>query len=124
CSSDLGEGESPLQLRPELKALELGDSVRLLTTTTGAQPAASVAAAPASAGTPPAAAPTPPSVPISVAPGRPDWSEAVGQRVLWMLSNNTRVAELRLNPPELGPVEVRVRTEDDGVRLNLAAANA
>jgi flagellar hook-length control protein FliK len=120
----VGEGETPLQVRPELKALELSETVRLLTSTTGAQYQAPVPATTVAAGTPLAAAAAPPSVPISVALGRPDWSEAVGQRVLWMLSNNTKVAELRLNPPELGPVEVRVRTDDDGVRLNLAAGNA
>jgi flagellar hook-length control protein FliK len=120
----VGEGETPLQLRPELKALELGESVRLLTSATGAQHQAPVAAAPVAAGSSLAAAATPPSVPITVPPGRPDWSEAVGQRVLWMVSNKTQVAELRLNPPELGPVEVKVRTDDDGVRLSFAAGNA
>ncbi len=119
-----GQGDNPLQLRPELKALELSEPVRLLTAATGGQHQAPVAAAPVAAGTSLAAAATPPSVPITAAPGRPDWSEAVGQRVLWMVSNKTQAAELRLNPPELGPVEVKVRTDDDGIRLSFAAGNA
>lgn len=117
-----GAGEMPLQAGLELKAFEQFDSARLLSTALGTQ--APVSAASATAGTTQAGAATPPAVPIPMAPGRPDWSAAVGQRVLWMVSHKTQVAELRLNPPELGPVEVKVRTDDDGVRLSFAAGNA
>ncbi len=119
-----GAVELPMQPGLELRAFEQPDSARLLTTALGAQAQAPVSAAPASAATTPPAAATPPSVPISVAPGRPDWSEAVGQRVLWMVSHKSQAAEIRLNPPELGPVEVKVRTDEDGVRLSFAAGNA
>lgn len=119
-----GAGETPTQPGHEMKAVEQFDSARLLSTTLGAQAQAPVSAAsPATTGSTPAAA-TPPSVPIAVPPGRPDWSAAVGQRVLWMVSHKTQAAELRLNPPELGPVEVKVRTDEDGVRLSFAAGNA
>lgn len=119
-----GAGEMPMQPGLEMKVVEQFDSARLLSTTLGAQAQAPVSAAsPATTGTTPAAA-TPPSVPIAVPPGRPDWSAAVGQRVLWMVSHKTQAAELRLNPPELGPVEVKVRTDEDGVRLSFAAGNA
>jgi len=77
----------------------------------------------AASGTTGGAVPTPPSLSIPMAPDRPGWGEAVGQRVLWMVSNKSQVAQLRLNPPDLGPVEVRVRTDDDGVRLSMAAGN-
>lgn len=118
-------GEMPVQPGLEMRAVEQTDPARLLSTTLGAQAQAQAsvsATSPATAGTP-AAAGTPPAVPIAVPPGRPDWSAAVGQRVLWMVTHKTQVAELRLNPPELGPVEVKVRTDDDGVRLSFAAGN-
>lgn len=118
------EGELPLQPGMELKAFELVDSARLLATAPGSQLQAPVSAAPAPAGAAPAPTATPPAVPITIAPGRPDWSEAVGQRVLWMISHKTQSAELRLNPPELGPVEVKVRSDEDGVRLSFAAGSA
>lgn len=123
-SQPAGAGEMPLQPGFELKAVEQFDSARLLSTALGAQAQAPVPAPPATAGTLQAAAAAPPSVPIPMAPGRPDWSAAVGQRVLWMISHQTPTAALRLNPPELGPVEVKVRSDDDGVRLSFAAGNA
>jgi flagellar hook-length control protein FliK len=121
------EGEEGLLPRPELKVAELTESSRLAGTLSATLQTAQVTAPPAmpalSAATPTAAA-APPSLPIAVAPGRADWSDAVGQRVLWMVANKSQVAELRLNPPELGPVEVKVRTDEDGVRLSFAAGNA
>lgn len=83
----------------------------------GASPLANLAA---QAGT---QASAPPSLPINIAPGRPDWGEAVGQRVLWMVSNKAQEAELRLNPSELGRVDVKVRVDEDGLRLTFAAGN-
>ena len=129
-------GEPFLLPRAEARTLDSGDAARLLLAATQpAQPnAASATVAPAQAAaatlaaattaTATAAATAPPSVPIGAAPGQAEWGEAVGQRVLWMVSNKNQVAELRLNPPDLGPVEVKVRNDDDGVRLNFAAGNA
>ncbi|NGP52527.1 flagellar hook-length control protein FliK [Thioalkalivibrio sp. XN8] len=123
-----GGDDMPLLQRAELKMLESTEAGRLLQAAT---PAAATATASAAAGglgaasTPTAAAPTatPPSLPINTAPGQPEWGEAVGQRVLWMVANKSQVAELRLNPPELGPLEVKVRSDDDGLRLTFAAGN-
>lgn len=118
-----GEAEGTGQPRLPFPGIELGEMGRpaqaSASTPTSAALTAPLAAAPTAAAT----APVPPSLPIAVAPGRPDWNEAVGQRVLWMVSNGRQVAELRLNPPELGPVEVRVRADDDGLRLSFTAAN-
>jgi len=113
-------------LRKSAAGLELGDAPRssgplvgnsALQGGVGASPLANLAA---QAGTPPS---TPPSLPINIAPGRPDWGEAVGQRVLWMVSNKAQEAELRLNPSELGRVDVKVRVDEDGLRLTFAAGN-
>ena len=76
-----------------------------------------------SAATSPAGA-SMPSLPVSVPAGGPDWGEALGQRVLWMVRGKVQTAELRLNPPDLGAVEVRVRLEDDGLRLSFNATTA
>jgi|GEM_PF-1633223 len=34
------------------------------------------------------------------------WNEALGQQVLWMVGTNLQAAELHLNPPDLGPLQV------------------
>jgi flagellar hook-length control protein FliK len=37
-----------------------------------------------------------------------NWDQQLGQRVIWMAGQHHQVAEIRLNPPELGPVELRL----------------
>jgi flagellar hook-length control protein FliK len=47
------------------------------------------------------------SVPVPM--HRPEWGEAVGERVLWMVNQRIQSAQLVLNPPELGPVDVQLK---------------
>ncbi len=55
------------------------------------------------------------SVSLAVEPrvGTPGWDGALGQRVAWIATQNQHVAELHLNPPNLGPLEVRVTVSND-----------
>jgi flagellar hook-length control protein FliK len=52
------------------------------------------------------------------------WNEAVGNRVLWMVNQNVQGAELRLNPPHLGPLEIRVSMEGDRANVQFLAPHA
>ena len=45
------------------------------------------------------------------------WSESLGQRVMWMTDNGIGRAEIRLNPPELGPLEIRVTVANDEAKV-------
>lgn len=47
--------------------------------------------------------------------GAAGWDNALGQKVLWMASNQQQVAELSLNPPDLGPLQVVLSISDDQV---------
>lgn len=40
--------------------------------------------------------------------GAPGWDAALGQRMVLMSAQNQQVADLHLNPPHLGPLEVRI----------------
>ena len=61
-----------------------------------------------------AAMPRPPEQMTVVARvGSAEWGGAVGEKVLWMANQNNHVAELHLNPPSLGPLEVRLTVNDD-----------
>jgi hypothetical protein len=51
------------------------------------------------------------SVPVPV--GKPGWSDAVMQRVMWMSSQNVNRVDIALDPPELGPLQVRIVTQSD-----------
>ncbi|SDA12127.1 flagellar hook-length control protein FliK [Nitrosospira sp. Nsp18] len=74
----------------------------------GSITAASASAA--AAGTPVHAAPG-----LEPRLGAVGWDNALGQKVLWMVSNQQQIAELSLNPPDLGPLQVVLSISDDQV---------
>ncbi|OUS16805.1 hypothetical protein A9Q88_06400 [Gammaproteobacteria bacterium 50_400_T64] len=55
--------------------------------------------------------------------GQPGWDVEVGNRIRWMVGQNNPGVELRLNPPELGSIEVKVATEGERTSVTLFAAN-
>lgn len=66
------------------------------------------AASPASA-----SAPTTENLQIDTRVGAPGWNGELAQKVVWMATQQQQVAELRLNPPHLGPVEVSLTVGND-----------
>ncbi|MCG8324500.1 MAG: flagellar hook-length control protein FliK [Thiotrichales bacterium] len=47
----------------------------------------------------------------------PDWSESFNSNLLLMVKERIQVARLNLNPPELGPVEVRLSIQNDHTNI-------
>ncbi len=45
------------------------------------------------------------------------WSEELGQRVRWLLGQNIGSAQIRLNPAELGPIQLRINVSGDQVSV-------
>ncbi|BCT67849.1 flagellar hook-length control protein FliK [Nitrosospira sp. NRS527] len=76
----------------------------------GSISAAISAASEAAAGTPVHATPR-----LEPRLGAAGWDNALGQKVVWMVSNQQQVAELSLNPPDLGPLQVVLSISDDQV---------
>lgn len=54
----------------------------------------------------------------------PGWSEALGKRVLVMTDTQVRSAEIRMDPPELGPIEVQLTVKDDKAHVAFQAQHA
>ena len=54
-----------------------------------------------------------PALPVAPRVGSAEWGGAVGERVVWMANQSHQVAELHLNPPNLGPIEVRLTISND-----------
>ncbi|KGK41690.1 hypothetical protein LH51_12880 [Nitrincola sp. A-D6] len=55
----------------------------------------------------------------------PAWSKALGERAVMMAQQGPRVAEVRLDPPELGSLRIRVQIHgSDQVSLSFSAPNA
>ena len=50
---------------------------------------------------------------ITVPLGQPGWDQALGQRVQWLVGQQMQGAELRITPPHLGPMEVRISVGQD-----------
>ncbi len=53
--------------------------------------------------------------------GHPDWDEDMGQRILWMQSKSISAAEIKLNPPHLGPITVRIDMNQDQASVAFSA---
>ncbi|MFZ6772239.1 flagellar hook-length control protein FliK [Undibacterium sp. SXout7W] len=50
------------------------------------------------------------------------WDKAVGQKVLWMVGESMQSAELTLNPPDLGPLQVVLNVTNDQASANFFSA--
>jgi flagellar hook-length control protein FliK len=56
--------------------------------------------------------------------GASGWDEALGQRVLLMVSGQEQVAELSLNPPDLGPLQVTLSISNDQATATFVSQHA
>lgn len=54
----------------------------------------------------------------------PNWSAEVGQRVVWMARNNVQEAQLSVNPPNLGPIEITLSLKDDAATARFFSPHA
>ena len=52
------------------------------------------------------------------------WSKAMNKQIVWMANQNIKAAEIRLNPANLGPVEVRLEINDDQINVALSSRHA
>ncbi len=62
------------------------------------------------------------SIPASL--GTTQWSQQMSEQVSMMLRNGQQVAEIRLNPAHLGPMEIRLTVNDDQASVNFIAQHA
>ena len=66
-----------------------------------------------------------PAAAIIAAPfNQPGWDQALGDRVQWLVTQRMQSAELHLNPPELGPVEIRLSLNQDQARIHFTSPHA
>jgi flagellar hook-length control protein FliK len=61
---------------------------------------------------------------IPVAVDTPEFAPALAQQVVWMAGKDVQIAELRIDPPELGPVEVRLQLSGDEAVVQFVSAHA
>jgi flagellar hook-length control protein FliK len=51
----------------------------------------------------------------------PEFSQALADRVSWLVDKDMGAAKLQINPPQLGPIEVRVEVQGDKAQVWLSA---
>ena len=56
--------------------------------------------------------------------GKPEWGQGMGKQILWMVNQSINRAEIRLNPANLGPLEVRVDMDNDQVNVAFTSRHA
>ncbi len=54
----------------------------------------------------------------------PEWKQELGDRIVWMTRNTMAAAELKVNPPQIGPVEVRIQLNNEQLNVVFASQNA
>jgi hypothetical protein len=68
----------------------------------------------------------PPAEPleIEIPLGGRAWERSLGERVVWLVGQQLQAAEIRLNPPHLGPVEVRLTVSGSEASLSFGTPHA
>ncbi|RYY74705.1 MAG: flagellar hook-length control protein FliK [Gammaproteobacteria bacterium] len=59
------------------------------------------------------------TVPVPV--GQPQWSQAVGEKVLWLAAQNVSSAEINLHPKDLGPMQVKVSVNQEQTSVSFTS---
>ncbi|MBL3601394.1 MAG: flagellar hook-length control protein FliK [gamma proteobacterium endosymbiont of Lamellibrachia anaximandri] len=58
---------------------------------------------------------------VDVPVSQPGWDQAVGERIQWMLGRNIQSAEIKLTPPNMGPMEIRISVQNDQASVSFIA---
>jgi flagellar hook-length control protein FliK len=77
-----------------------------------AQPPVQFSLVQATPAPPPPAAPQVAPLQIDAAVSSGAWGAELGQKVVWMIGEKQHIAELRLNPPDLGPLDITLTISD------------
>src|SRR3569623_1537044 len=70
----------------------------------------------------PSAGATPP--PIGTPVQQSDWGDDLGSRITWMIKQDVTAADIKLNPPHLGPLEVKISMSQDQVSVAFTSHHA
>ncbi len=64
------------------------------------------------------------STQVAVPFGRPEWTNAMNERVNWLVGQRMQSADIQINPPQLGPVEVRITIQNDQANVYFTSHNS
>jgi flagellar hook-length control protein FliK len=85
-------------------------------------PTVGIISTPAAATTAGTAASTLPTLPaVTVPPGDKGWSQAMGERILWMVGRDLQAASVNIKPPNLGPLHIQISIQNEQATVNFTA---
>jgi flagellar hook-length control protein FliK len=61
---------------------------------------------------------------VNVPVGQPGWSEGVTNKVVWLTKHQFHLAEIHLDPPELGPVDIKIKMHHDQASISFNSPHA
>ena len=61
---------------------------------------------------------------ITISPKTPGWGDELGNRIMWMVHQDVQTANIKLNPPHLGPLEVNVSLSNNQVDVSFSSHHA
>ena len=62
-----------------------------------------------------------PSLPVNTPLGEGGWGREMGERLVWLASRGAQRAEIKLNPPELGPLDVQISLRKDEASVSFVS---
>jgi flagellar hook-length control protein FliK len=54
----------------------------------------------------------------------PDWGPALNQRITWMVANSLQNANITVNPPNLGPLEINIQTDQNKTNIQFIVTSS
>src|SRR5690554_152356 len=60
---------------------------------------------------------------VDVPVNHAEWGDKLMGKLSWLTAKNLSVAEIHLTPPDMGPMEVRVRVQNDQANITVHSAN-
>ncbi len=57
--------------------------------------------------------------PITSPMGGESWSQDMGDRIMWMVGKGVQAASIRINPPDLGPIQVQLSVKNDQASVQM-----
>lgn len=61
---------------------------------------------------------------VNVPVGKPGWGEHINQQVAWFSSKNIAMAEIKLDPPDLGPLHIKISNNGDQTSITFSSPHA
>ncbi len=63
------------------------------------------------------------SIPVAVTFGQPQWAGAMAEKAAWAVSQNIQTADIQIDPPELGPIQIKIHVHQDQASVSFMSQN-